>query len=261
MNFTLHIWRQKDVHDQGKMVTYSLADIDVNMSFLEMLDTLNEGLITQGEEPIAFDHDCREGICGACSLVINGIPHGPNQATTTCQLYMRHFNDGQEIYIEPWRANAFPVIRDLVVDRSALDRVSQASGYISVNTGSAPDANTIPIDKKHADLAFQAASCLGCGACVAVCENASAMLYVAAKVAQFALIPQGQPERTHRVISMVEAMDKEGFGNCSNNYDCAVVCPQEIPIQFIAQLNREFFHAALTSSEFAQPPHPLEHEE
>jgi succinate dehydrogenase / fumarate reductase iron-sulfur subunit len=260
VKFTLHVWRQASPSGPGRMVTYGVTDICPYMSFLELLDVLNEKLIGAGEIPVAFDHDCREGICGSCSLVINGIPHGPQRATTTCQLYMREFRDGQEIYVEPWRAAAFPVIRDLVVDRSALDRIIGGAGYISVNTGSAPDANTIAIAKEVADTAFEAAACIGCGACVAACRNASAMLFVAAKVAQFARLPQGQPERLHRAIAMVDAMDREGFGNCSNHYECAAVCPKEISVRFIAELNREFLRAALTTRKFAHPHLPPEHE-
>ena len=220
-----------------------------------------EKLIVTGEDPIAFDHDCREGICGMCSLVIDGVPHGPQHATTACQLHMRHFKDGDTITIEPWRASAFPVIRDLVVDRRAFDRIIQAGGFISVNTGSAPDANAIPIGKEDAEAAFDAAQCIGCGACVAACPNASAMLFVAAKAAQLARLPQGQPERLKRAIHMVEAMDREGFGNCSNHYECEAVCPKEISVKYIAELNRDFFKAALVSREFSPLPPPVEIEE
>jgi succinate dehydrogenase / fumarate reductase iron-sulfur subunit len=233
-------------------VAYNVGDIGTDMSFLDMLDTLNERLIERGEEPIAFDSDCREGICGTCSLVINGIAHGPRKGTTACQLYMRNFRDGDEIWIEPWRARAFPVIRDLVVDRTALDRIMQAGGYISVNPGSAPDPNAIPVAKEVADEAFEAASCIGCGACVAACPNASAMLFVAAKTSHLAKLPQGQPERIKRAIRMVEAMDREGFGSCSNQGECEAVCPKEIPLRFIAELNRDFLKAALTSRQFAR---------
>ncbi len=261
MNLTLQVWRQKNTQSSGEMVNYAAPDVSEDSSFLEMLDQVNEGLIAKGEHPIAFDHDCREGICGMCSLVINGIPHGPQRATTACQLHMRHFNDGDTITIEPWRANAFPVIRDLVVDRRSFDRIIQAGGYISVNTGSAPDANAIPISKEVSEAAFDAAQCIGCGACVAACPNASAMLFVAAKAAQLARLPQGQPERLKRSIHMVEAMDREGFGNCSNHYECEAVCPKEIPIQFIAELNRDFFKAAMISREFSPLPPPVEIEE
>jgi succinate dehydrogenase / fumarate reductase iron-sulfur subunit len=246
MNLTLKIWRQKDKNSKGQMVTYPVKDISEHMSFLEMLDVLNEDLIKKGEEPVAFDHDCREGICGACSLVINGRPHGPHQ-TTTCQLHMRSFKDGDTIYIEPWRAAAFPVIKDLVVDRSAFDRIQQAGGYISVNTGSAPDANEIPIAKEIADEAFNSATCIGCGACVAACKNASAMLFVSAKVSQFALLPQGQAERKRRAEAMVAQMDAEGFGACTNTGACAAECPKEISLTNIARLNREYLFAKLTS--------------
>lgn len=248
MKLTLHIWRQARRNARGRMVTYHLDNVTPDMSFLEMLDLLNEQLAASGEEPVAFDHDCREGICGACSLVINGVPHGPQRATTTCQLHMRHFRDGQEIYIEPFRARAFPVIRDLVVDRSALDRIMQAGGFISANTGSAPDANTLPVPKEDAETAMDAAECIGCGACVAACKNASAMLFVAAKVAHLAHLPQGQPERYRRVLSMVEMMDREGFGNCTNYYECEAACPKSIPVRFIAQMNRDYLKAAWRGS-------------
>jgi len=251
MKLTLRIWRQAGPDADGGLQSYSLDGIDPGDSFLEMLDSLNRQLLIAGELPVAFDHDCREGICGACSMVINGIPHGPQQQTTTCQLYMRQFCDGQTITVEPWRAAAFPLIRDLVVDRSALDRVMQAGGYVSVNTGSAPDAGTLPVARDCADSAFEAAACIGCGACVAACPNASAMLFVAARVGQFTYLPQGEAERTHRAIAMVEAMDHEGFGNCSNHYECAVACPKAIPKGLIAKLNREFLRAALVSREFA----------
>jgi len=261
VNLTLRVWRQKNGQSPGEMVKYDAPNVSEDSSFLEMLDQVNEKLVTSGEDPIAFDHDCREGICGMCSLVINGIPHGPQRATTACQLHMRHFKDGDTITIEPWRANAFPVIRGLVVDRRAFDRIIQAGGYISVNTGSAPDANAIPISKDVAEEAFDAAQCIGCGACVAACPNASAMLFVAAKTAQLALLPQGQPERLKRSIHMVEAMDREGFGNCSNHYECEAVCPKEISIQFIAELDRDFFKAAIVSREFSPLPPPVEIEE
>ena len=261
MQLTLHIWRQKNADTPGQFESYSVDGVRPDMSFLEMLDVLNEDLLGKGIEPVAFDHDCREGICGSCAMVINGIAHGPQRATTTCQLYMRHFRDGDTITIEPWRARAFPVLRDLVVDRSALDRIIAAGGYTSVNTGSAPDASTVLVAKDCADIAFQAATCIGCGACAAACKNGSAMLFVAAKVAQFAVLPQGQPERMHRAIAMVEAMDREGFGNCGNHYECEAVCPKEISVRFIAQLNREFLRAALTSREFARPTEAAEHEE
>jgi succinate dehydrogenase / fumarate reductase iron-sulfur subunit len=243
------------------MVSYEAQDVSSDMSFLEMLDSVNEELVTRREDPIAFDHDCREGICGMCSLVIDGIAHGPQRATTACQLHMRHFRDGQVITVEPWRARAFPVIRDLVVDRRAFDRIMQAGGYISVNTGSAPDANAIPVAQEASEAAFEAASCIGCGACVAACPNSSASLFVAAKAEQFAQLPQGQPERLKRAIHMVESMDREGFGSCTNHYECEAVCPKEIPVRYIADLNRDFMKAALTSREFKPLPPPLESEE
>jgi succinate dehydrogenase / fumarate reductase iron-sulfur subunit len=258
VNLTLRVWRQKTSDSQGAMETYKARDISEHCSFLEMLDQVNETLISRDEAPIAFDHDCREGICGMCSLVINGVPHSPQAATTACQLHMRQFSDGDTITVEPWRAHAFPIIRDLVVDRRALDRIIQAGGYISVNTGSAPDANSLPISKDDAESAFEAAQCIGCGACVAACPNASAMLFVAAKVAQLARLPQGQPERLKRSIHMVEAMDREGFGNCSNHYECEAVCPKEISIKYIAELNRDFLKAALVSREFNELPPPAE---
>jgi len=245
MNFTLHVWRQKDARDPGRMETYVAHDISPDMSFLEMLDVVNERLIHENREPIAFDHDCREGICGTCSLVINGVAHGPERATTTCQLHMRKFQDGATIYIEPWRARAFPVVRDLVVDRSAFDRIVQAGGFVSVNTGGAQDGNAIPIPKDKAETAMDAAECIGCGACAAACKNASAMLFVAAKVGHLANLPQGQPERMRRVLRMVEQHDKEGFGNCTNQYECEAVCPKEISVAFIAQLNRDYLKATL----------------
>jgi succinate dehydrogenase / fumarate reductase iron-sulfur subunit len=242
-NYKLRVWRQKDGKSQGRFAEYEAKEIPADASFLEMLDIVNEGLIARNEEPVAFDHDCREGICGMCSLVINGTPHGPNKATTTCQLYMRHFPDGQTIVIEPFRAGAFPVLRDLVVNRSALDRIQQAGGFISVRTGAAQDANSIPIPKPKADKAMDAAACIQCGACVAACPNASAMLFLAARVSHFALLPQGQPERAHRVLKMLEKHDEEGFGNCRNHYECEAVCPAEISVLFIAKLNREYVAA------------------
>ncbi|TAF64003.1 MAG: succinate dehydrogenase/fumarate reductase iron-sulfur subunit [Cytophagales bacterium] len=247
MKLTLKIWRQKNSQDKGKMVEYKLNDVSADMSFLEMLDVLNEELTLKGEDPVAFDHDCREGICGMCSLYINGKPHGPKQ-TTTCQLHMRSFNDGDTIYIEPWRAKAFPVVKDLAVDRGAFDRIIQAGGYISVNTGVTVDANEIPIAKEIADKAFDAATCIGCGACVAACKNASAMLFVSAKVSQFTLLPQGKAERKRRVEAMVEQMDEEGFGACTNTGACAAECPKEISLENIARLNREYLFAKLTSN-------------
>jgi succinate dehydrogenase / fumarate reductase iron-sulfur subunit len=240
MTLKLNVWRQKDGKSKGSMVKYTLAGVSPHMSFLEMLDHLNEMLIHKGEEPVEFEHDCREGICGSCGLVINGTAHGPNRATATCQLHMRHYKDGDEITIEPWRAAAFPVIKDLVVDRGAFDRIIEAGGYISVNTGAAPDANAIPIGKEIADEAFDYASCIGCGACVAACPNSSASLFTGAKVAQLALLPQGSPERKMRVRSMVDHMESEGFGDCSNYGECEAVCPKEISITAIAMMRREY---------------------
>jgi succinate dehydrogenase / fumarate reductase iron-sulfur subunit len=243
VNLTLKVWRQKGPKEAGKLVTYPARGVSPDSSFLEMLDAVNEELLDKGEEAIAFDHDCREGICGMCSLVINGVPHGPDRGTTTCQLHMRHFKDGDTIVIEPFRARAFPVIRDLVVDRGAFDRIIQAGGFVSVNTGGAPDGNALPIPKSEADRAFDAAACIGCGACVAACRNASAMLFVGAKVSQFVHLPQGQPERERRVIAMVKAMDDEGFGRCSNHYECEAVCPKEISRDVIRELNGEWIRA------------------
>lgn len=247
MKITLKVWRQKNRNDAGRFETYHLDGISPDMSFLEMFDVLNEKLISEGKDPVAFDHDCREGICGMCSMYINGRPHGPLRRVTTCQLHMRSFKDGDTIVVEPWRATAFPVIKDLVVDRSAFDRIIQAGGYISVNTGSARDANSILIPKENADKAFMAAACIGCGACVAACKNASAMLFVAAKVSQFALLPQGQVERKQRVLNMVKQMDEEGFGNCTNTGACEAECPKGISLENIARMNREYICAALTS--------------
>ncbi|MBT7308381.1 MAG: succinate dehydrogenase/fumarate reductase iron-sulfur subunit [Gammaproteobacteria bacterium] len=261
MRFQLNIWRQRGPDQVGDLVSYRVEEIGADLSFLELIDHLNEQLISSGERPVAFEHDCREGICGACSLMINGVPHGPMGATTTCQLYMRNFEEGAEITVEPWRAGPFRVIQDLVVDRSPFDRILQAGGYVSVHTGEAPDANGLPVSKEVADRAFEAANCIGCGACVAACPNASAMLFVAAKVTHLALLPQGQPEREHRVVSMVEAMDAEGFGNCSNHYQCADACPKEIPIVLIARLNREFINAALLGRAFGEhSPHHVHQE-
>jgi len=243
MSLTLKIWRQADSASQGEFRVYKVHGISPDQSFLEMLDVLNEQLIQQGEEPVAFDHDCREGICGMCSLMINGQAHGPERTTTTCQLHMRHFRSGDTIVIEPWRAKAFPVLRDLVVDRSAFDRIISKGGYVSVNTGNAPDGNAILIPKENADMAFEAATCIGCGACVASCKNASAMLFVSAKVSQMALLPQGQPERTRRVQSMVAQMDAEGFGGCTNTNECEAACPVGISVENIARLNREYIRA------------------
>ena len=246
MNLKLKIWRQKDADTAGKMVDYDINDVSPDMSFLEMLDVLNEELIAKGDEPVEFDHDCREGICGACSLQINGEPHGPDRGVTTCQLHMRMFKDGDTIYIEPFRAKAFPVVKDLIVDRSAFDRIQQAGGYISVNTsGNTIDANAIPVNKHDADKAFDAATCIGCGACVAACKNASAMLFTSAKVSQFALLPQGRVEATDRVMNMVRQMDLEGFGNCTNTGACEIECPKGISLENIARMNREYLSASL----------------
>jgi succinate dehydrogenase / fumarate reductase iron-sulfur subunit len=245
MKLTLKIWRQKNAADKGKLVEYPVSDVSPDMSFLEMLDVLNDQLVEKGDDPIAFDHDCREGICGMCSLYINGRAHGPQEAVTTCQLHMRSFKDGETIYIEPWRAKAFPIIKDLVVDRSAFDRIIQAGGYISVNTGAAQDANAIPVPKVDADEAFAAATCIGCGACVASCKNASAMLFVSAKVSQLAILPQGRAEAEQRVLNMVSKMDEEGFGNCTNTGACEVECPKGISLTNIARMNREFLGAAV----------------
>lgn len=246
MKIYLKIWRQKDANSKGGMVDYTMDGVESDMSFLEMLDVLNEELVAKGEEPVEFDHDCREGICGTCSLMINGRPHGPDSRITVCQLHMRSFNDGDTIVIEPWRAKAFPVIKDLIVDRTAFDRIQQAGGYISVNTSGLPvDANAIPIEKDAADASFNAATCIGCGACVAACKNASAMLFTSAKVSQFALLPQGQVEAADRVMNMVRQMDLEGFGNCTNTGACEVECPKGISLENIARMNREYLSAAI----------------
>lgn len=247
INLTLKVWRQKNSQSSGGFEIYEVKDVSTEMSFLEMFDVLNERLIREGKEPIAFDHDCREGICGMCSMFINGRPHGPWEGTTTCQLHMRAFKDGDTITVEPWRANAFPVIKDLMVDRSAFDRIIQAGGYISVNTGNAVDGNAIPIEKDKADLAFANAACIGCGACVAACKNASAMLFLSAKVSHLSLLPQGAPERKSRVLNMIAQMDKEGFGACTNTGACEAVCPKEISITNIARLNQEYLVSGLTS--------------
>ena len=247
MNLTLKVWRQKSADAKGAMETYKVSDISEHMSFLEMLDVLNEHLISEGKEPVAFDHDCREGICGSCSMYINGEPHGPDRGVTTCQLHMRRFKDGDTIHIEPWRSKAFPILKDLVVDRGAFDRIIQAGGYVSVNTsGNSQDANAIPIPKEDADKAFDAATCIGCGACVAACKNASAMLFVSAKVSQLSLLPQGQVEREERVLNMVEQMDKEGFGNCTNTGACEIECPKGISLDNIARMNRELASAKIS---------------
>jgi succinate dehydrogenase / fumarate reductase iron-sulfur subunit len=245
MDLVLHVWRQPGPDAEGRMVPYDAPGVDPDMSFLEMLDVVNERLQTEGEEPIVFDHDCREGICGTCGMMINGVAHGPLGGTTVCQLHMRHFSDGDEIWIEPWRSAAFPVLKDLMVDRSALDRIIQAGGYISVNTGSAPDANEVLVPKSDADLAFEAAACIGCGACVAQCPNGAAHLFTAAKVSHLGLLPQGQPERRIRVERMVAQMEAEAFGSCTNHQECEIVCPQEISIDYIARMNRDFLGTQL----------------
>lgn len=263
MNFTLRIWRQPGPSGKGRLVTYQATGMSPTMSFLEMLDAVNQDLIVKGVEPIAFEQDCREGICGSCSLVIDGVPHGPDRGLTACQLYLRRFVDASTITVEPWRARAFPVIKDLVVDRSALDRVMQAGGYVSSNTGGAVDGNVQLVGKDCAETAMDAASCIGCGACVAACKNASATLFVAAKVSHLALLPQGEPERVRRVKAMVAAMDREGFGSCSNQYECEAVCPKGVSARFIATLNREFIHASLAepplASDILADPHAESH--
>ncbi|MBI2376922.1 MAG: succinate dehydrogenase/fumarate reductase iron-sulfur subunit [Deltaproteobacteria bacterium] len=248
LNLTLNVWRQKNANDAGRFVRYDAKGIDEHMSFLEMLDVVNEGLIEKGEDPIAFDHDCREGICGACGMVINGVAHGSQKRTTTCQLHMRHFKDGQEVWLEPWRAKPFPVVKDLIVDRSSLDRIIQAGGYVSVRTGGIPDANAIPVPKSDADLAFDAATCIGCGACVAACPNASANLFMSAKIAHLGLLPQGQPERARRAKEMLAQHDAEGFGSCSQHKECEAVCPKGISFDFIARMNRDVLMSMLSSA-------------
>jgi succinate dehydrogenase / fumarate reductase iron-sulfur subunit len=245
LNLTLHVWRQKDAKSQGRFVEYPAKGISTEMSFLEMLDVVNEGLIHKGEDPIAFDHDCREGICGTCGCVIKGRPHGPKERTTSCQLHMRSFEDGDDITLEPWRAEAFPVIKDLIVDRSAFDRIIAAGGFISAPTGSAQDANSLPISKQNADLAMDAAACIGCGACVAACPNASAMLFVSAKISQLALLPQGQPERYIRVRDMIAQMDAEEFGTCTNHGECEAACPKGVSLENIARMNRDYLKASI----------------
>jgi succinate dehydrogenase / fumarate reductase iron-sulfur subunit len=247
MKLTLHIWRQRSSAERGRFVTYTLDQLSPDMSFLEMLDVLNEQLIQRGEEPVAFEHDCREGICGSCAMMINGQAHGPERGTTTCQLHLRSFPDGAEIYVEPWRARAFPIIKDLVCDRSSLDRIIQAGGYISIGTGGAPDANCLPVPKAAQEKAMDAAQCIGCGACVAACPNASAMLFVAAKVSHLAQLPQGQPERKERVRKMIAQHDREGFGHCTNIAACEAACPKEISVEHIAQLNRDYITSALAA--------------
>ncbi|MCB9916529.1 MAG: succinate dehydrogenase/fumarate reductase iron-sulfur subunit [Planctomycetes bacterium] len=251
INLTLHVWRQSGPEDKGGFEVRRLNGVSTHMSFLEMLDVMNEQLVAEGREPVAFDHDCREGICGMCSLVINGQVHGPIPEITTCQLHMRHFKDGDSIYIEPFRAGAFPVLRDLVVDRSAFDRIIAAGGYVSVATGNPQDANALPIPKRNADLAMDAAACIGCGGCVAACPNAAAMLFTSAKVSQMALLPQGQPERDRRVLAMVQQMDAEGFGNCTNEFECMAACPKGIDVSNIARMNREYLRASMCSAEGA----------
>jgi succinate dehydrogenase / fumarate reductase iron-sulfur subunit len=248
MKLTLHIWRQKNRNSGGQMVTYPIDGISPDMSFLEMLDVLNEQLVKKGEEPVAFDNDCREGICGSCDLMINGLAHGPERGTTACQLHMRSFSDGDHITIEPWRASAFPVMKDLVCDRSAFDRIIQAGGYVGVNTGGAPDGNSLPVPKVAADRAMDAAECIACGACAAACPNASAMLFLSAKVSHLGSLPQGQPERHRRVLAMVQQHDREGFGHCTNINECEAACPKEISVEFIAQLNRDFLGSTVNST-------------
>ena len=245
----LNVWRQKSGSERGQFVRYDVPNVNEHMSFLEMLDVLNETLIAGREEPIAFDHDCREGICGMCGFMINGVAHGPERGTTVCQLHMRHFHDGQELWLEPWRARAFPVVRDLMVDRSAFDRIIASGGFISVNTGGVPDGNALPIGKTEADRAMDAAACIACGACIAACPNGSAMLFVAAKVAHLHNLPQGQPERMHRTLAMVTAMDEQGFGNCSNHYECVAACPKEIPRDVMALMNRDYAKATFAYRE------------
>lgn len=247
LTLNLRVWRQPNAEAEGEFKNYRLEGVSTHMSFLEMMDVLNEKLITEGEEPVAFDHDCREGICGMCSMMINGQAHGPDNATTTCQLHMRRFNDGDTIVVEPWRASAFPVVRDLVVNRSAFDRIIQAGGYVSVNTGNAPDGNAIPIASKVQETAMDAAACIGCGACVAACKNASAMLFTSAKVSQLSVLPQGNAERAERVINMVAQMDKEGFGHCTNTNECEAACPAEVSVDNIARLNREYVRASMVA--------------
>lgn len=249
MKFNLKVWRQKNANDKGKLVDYSIDNVNADMSFLEMIDVLNDNLVRKGEDPIAFDHDCREGICGMCSMYIDGRAHGPHHAATTCQLYMRTFKDGDTIYVEPWRAKAFPVLKDLVTDRSAFDRIISSGGFVSVNTGQAQDANSLPVNKDNAEKAMDAAACIGCGACVAACPNSSAMLFVSAKISQLALLPQGQPEREKRAVAMVEQMDEEGFGNCTNIGACEAECPKEIKLTNIARMNRDYIGAMIASDE------------
>jgi succinate dehydrogenase / fumarate reductase iron-sulfur subunit len=252
MDLTLRVWRQAGPKAEGRLETYTVPGVSPDMSFLEMLDLLNERLLREGKEPVAFEHDCREGICGSCGMMIDGVAHGPKKATTACQLHMRSFRGGETITIEPWRAAAFPVIKDLVVDRAAFDRITQAGGFVSTNAGSAPDANSVPIPKADADRAMDAAACIGCGACVAACPNAAAMLFTAAKVAHLARLPQGKPEHDKRVIAMVEAMDAEGFGGCTNHYECMEACPKEIDVRFIAEMNRSYLKAKARQEQTAE---------
>jgi len=254
LNLTLHVWRQDGQNDTGRFETYQAKDITTHMSFLEMLDVVNEELIEQGKTPIAFDHDCREGICGSCGFMINGVAHGPQRRTTACQVHMRQFEDGDELWVEPWRAQGFPIVKDLIVDRSAFDRIIQAGGYVSIRTGSAPEANEIPIPKRTADKAMDAAECIGCGACVAACPNASASLFTAAKISHLALLPQGQAERQDRARKMVAQMDAEGFGNCTNHGECEAVCPKSISLDWIARMNRELVRAAIKSDAPIEKP-------
>jgi succinate dehydrogenase / fumarate reductase iron-sulfur subunit len=243
----LNVWRQPNPNAAGRLVRYEVPDVSEHMSFLEMLDVLNESLLAKGEEPVSFEHDCREGICGSCGFMINGVAHGPMPGTTVCQLHMRHYKDGDELTLEPWRASAFPVLKDLIVDRSAFDRIIQSGGYISINAGSPPDANAVPVPKENSDRAMDAAQCIGCGACVAACPNASASLFTSAKISHLGLLPQGQPERADRVLRMVAAMNAEGFGSCTNIGECEAVCPKRIPMEFIAQMNRDYLSAAWSS--------------
>ncbi len=252
MKLILHIWRQKDRQSPGKMVRYEVQNVNEHMSFLEMLDVLNEDLIARNQDPVAFDHDCREGICGSCGFMINGVAHGPQRGTTVCQLHLRHFKDGQELWLEPWRARAFPVLKDLIVDRSAFDRIIAAGGYVSINTGGAPEANSLPVEKTKADLAMDAAQCIGCGACVAACPNASASLFTAAKISHLALLPQGEAERERRALNMVAQMQAELFGACTNHGECEAVCPKGIKLENIARMNREFVQAACLHREPAR---------